>query len=96
MLNRKWLDQQVKNSLKQLTINFDRPLLGKGHSISFGEDKNAVPDLKKLTYSEDKKSIIIEWELKENKNYEFILTGLSFKSPEGISIKDYKISFKTQ
>ncbi|MDN3707021.1 DUF4932 domain-containing protein [Myroides ceti] len=89
-------DQQVKNSLKQLTINFDRPLLGKGHSISFGEDKNAVPDLKKLTYSEDKKSIIIEWELKENKNYEFILTGLSFKSPEGISIKDYKISFKTQ
>lgn len=89
-------DQLVNTTLKQLTINFDRPLLGKGQSISYGEDKNAFPDFKKLTYSDDKKSIIIEWELKENKNYEFVLTGLSFKSPEGISIKDYKISFKTQ
>ena len=41
-------DQLVNTTLKQLTINFDRPLLGKGQSISYGEDKNAFPDFKKL------------------------------------------------
>ena len=71
-------------------------MLGKGHSINYGEDEDAFPDFKKITYSEDKKSVTIEWELKENKNYEFVLTGLSFKSPEGISIKDYEIKFKTE
>lgn len=89
-------EQKVNHSLNKITINFDKPLLGKGHSINYGEDEDAFPDFKKITYSEDKKSVIIEWELKENKNYEFVLTGLSFKSPEGISIKDYEIKFKTQ
>lgn len=89
-------DQKVNHSLKKITINFDKPLSGKGYSINYGKDEDAFPDFKKIAYSEDKKSVTIEWELKENKNYEFVLTGLSFKSPEGIPIKDYEIKFKTE
>jgi len=89
-------DQKVNHSIKKITINFDRPLLGKDHSINYGENQEALPDFKKIIYSKDKKSITIEWELYENKNYEFVLTGLAFKSPEGISINDYRIKFKTK
>ncbi|MCJ0741803.1 DUF4932 domain-containing protein [Pedobacter montanisoli] len=88
-------DQTVDASLKSITINFDRPLLGKGRSIN-GIDKSTFPNFKSITYTEDKKSIIIEWDLEGNKNYEFVLTGLAFKSPKGISMNDYKISFKTK
>lgn len=89
-------DQNVDSNLKKVTINFDRPLLGKSHSINKGENKDAFPDFKKVTYSEDKKSIILEWDLESNKNYQFVLTGLSFKTPEGIPMKDYEINFKTK
>ena len=89
-------DQEVSGSLNHVTINFDKPLLGKGQSVSYGDDKNAVPKFKSLKYSEDKKTIIIEWELEDNKNYEFVLTGLAFKTPDGISMNDYKIKFKTK
>ncbi|WP_410221736.1 DUF4932 domain-containing protein [Pedobacter sp.] len=89
-------DQNVDAALKRVTVNFDRALLGKGRSINYGNDKNTFPNFKNVTYTEDKKSIIIEWDLESNKNYEFVLTGLAFKSPKGISMKDYKISFKTK
>lgn len=89
-------EQNVNHSLNKITINFDKPLLGKGHSINDGEDEAAFPDFKNITYSEDKKSITIEWELKPNTNYEFVLTGLSFRSVEGISINDYTVKFKTK
>ncbi len=88
-------DQNVDASLKRIVINFDQPLLGRGRSIN-GIDKSTFPNFKNITYTADKKSIIIEWDLEANKNYEFILTGLAFKSPKGISMKNYKISFKTK
>lgn len=88
-------DQNVDASLKRIVINFDQPLLGRGRSIN-GIDKSTFPNFKNITYTADKKSIIIEWDLEANKNYEFILTGLAFKSPKGISMKNYEISFKTK
>jgi hypothetical protein len=91
-------DQNVEATMNQVTINFDRPLLGKGYSINLGKDgnKDAFPDFKNLTYSDDKKSVIIEWNLESNKVYQFVLTGISFKTPEGIPMEDYEINFKTK
>ena len=90
-------DQNVKPSLKKITINFDRQLSGKGYSIHYGnKGKKAFPDIKKISYSEDRKSIIIEWQLESKKDYQFVLTGLAFKTPNGISMKNYEINFKTE
>lgn len=89
-------DQNVDASLKRITINFDKQLMGKGYSINYGDSEETFPDIKKINYSDDKKSIIIDWELRNNKTYDFVLTGLSFKTPNGISMKDYKINFKTK
>jgi len=29
-------------------------------------------------------------------NYVFVLTGLTFRTPEGLAMKDYSVSFKTK
>ncbi|MDR1592882.1 MAG: DUF4932 domain-containing protein [Prevotellaceae bacterium] len=89
-------DQNIDPSLKQITINFDKQLLGKGYSINYGDSKETFPNMKTFNYSDDKKSIIIGWELENNKTYNFVLTGLSFKTPNGVSMKDYTINFKTK
>jgi hypothetical protein len=88
--------QEVESTLKKITINFDRPLLGKGYSINYGESEKQFPAIKKVSYADDKKSIDIEWELEKNKEYSFVLSGLSFKTAEGASIKDYQVKFKTK
>ncbi len=90
------MDRNVSSSLKNVTINFDKPLLGDGISINPGQQKDAFPKFKDYKYSEDKKSITIEWELEKNKEYDFVLLGLNFKSEEGVPINDYEISFKTE
>jgi hypothetical protein len=90
-------DQNVNSKINVITLNFDKPLKGKGYSINLGEKgKSYFPEIGKITYSEDRKSVIIEVKLIENKEYQFIVTGLSFVSEKGIPIKDYLIEFKTE
>lgn len=88
--------ENIDASLTQVTINFDRPLLGKGHSINYGDSEETFPDIKEVNYSADKKSIILDWKLESNKVYNFVLSGIAIKSQNGIAIKDYVISFKTK
>lgn len=89
--------QNVDYSIKQLKINFDQALKGKGYSIGDGrKGEKAFPEMGEITYSNDKKSIIIEVSLKPDKEYQFVLMGWSFKSASGFSIKDYEINFKTK
>lgn len=89
-------DVNVNPALKIITINFDKPLLAKGYSIYYGnKGENAFPKFEKISYSEDKKSTILEVELEKNKEYQFVLTGKEFKSPEGIAIRNYEVNFKT-
>lgn len=89
-------DKNVDSSLEHVTINFDKPLLGEGISINPGQQNEPCPKFKGYKYSEDKKSITLEWELEKNKDYAFILLGLQIKSEEEVPINDYEISFKTE
>lgn len=89
-------DRNVSSLLKNVTINFDKPLLGEGISINPGKQNKSYPKFKDYKYSEDKKSIILEWELEKNKEYDFVLIGLQIKSEEEVPINDYEISFKTE
>lgn len=88
-------DTNVSSLLKNVTINFDKPLQ-EGISINGGKQNEAYPKIKGHKFSEDKKSITLEWELEKYKEYALILTGISIKSEEGIPINDYEISFKTE
>lgn len=90
------MDKNVDSSLEHVTINFDKPLLGEGISINPGQRNEPCPKFKGYKYSEDKKSITIEWELEKNKDYVFVLLGLQIKSEEEVPINDYEISFKTK
>jgi hypothetical protein len=89
-------NQTVSYSVKKIEIIFDKPLNGYGHSISEGNmgDK-AFPDIGEVTYSEDKKSVFLEVVLKPNKEYQFILAGMNFRSQQGWEIKDYEVTFRT-
>ena len=87
----------VDYNIKQIIISFNKELKGKGYSIFEGEKgETAFPEMGKISYSKDKKKIIIEVKLKPNKEYQFILTGWSFISKDGYPINDYEINFKTK
>ena len=88
-------DNNVSSYLKHVTINFDKPLQD-GISINRGKQNEAYPKIKGHKFSEDKKSIFLEWELEKNKEYGFVLTGIAIKSEVGIPINNYEISFKTE
>jgi len=87
----------VEYAIKQIIISFDKELKGKGFSIRSGKKgKQALPEKKGIEYSKDKKKLIIEVKLKPNKEYQFILTGSSFKSKDGFGMNEYEINFKTK
>ncbi|WP_294183079.1 DUF4932 domain-containing protein [uncultured Sphingobacterium sp.] len=85
----------VSVTLKELKINFDRPLLGQGRSFR-GISKESFPMIKGHRYSSDKKSVLIDWELEPNKTYEIIITGNAFRTADGIPMKDYYLKFSTK
>jgi hypothetical protein len=90
-------DTDVSAEIKTITVNFDKPLAGEGYSIFLGnKGKDAFPKIGKITYSDDKKSVIMEVVLEKEKEYQFIMKGWNFKTADGIGIKDYEINFRTK
>lgn len=90
-------DTNVSSQLKSITINFDRPLAGKGYSVNYGsKGKLAFPKFGAINYTNENKSIVMEVQLMPNKEYQFVLTGKDFKTPEGIALKTYEVNFRTQ
>lgn len=89
-------DSNISTRLKRITINFDRPLSGQGYSINGGnKGQTAFPKFDKISYSDDKKSLLLDVSLEKDREYQFILTGKHFKSQEGIGIRNYEVNFKT-
>jgi hypothetical protein len=90
-------DTDVSAEIKTITVNFDKPLAGKGYSIFHGnKGEDAFPKMGSIIYSDDKKSVIMEVSLEKKKEYQFIMKGWSFKTADGIGISDYEINFQTK
>lgn len=86
----------VSSSIKTITINFDRALIGRGYSLNPSHIKqNAIPEILNVNYTNDNQTVIIEVKLQPAKEYGMTLLGLSFRTPEGDGMKPYEITFKT-
>jgi hypothetical protein len=88
----------VSPSLKTIKMLFDKPLRGQGYSFNCGnKGEEAYPDIDftKFKYSNDNKAIELSVTLKPNTEYQFVLTGRAFKTPEGFGLVNDTISFKT-
>lgn len=84
-------------SVKKITVSFDKELIGKSHSFNPGQKgKSAFPKISHVKYSDDKKSVSFDVNLEPNKEYQIVLTGLGFKSVDGYELADFEIHFKTK
>lgn len=89
-------DTSVSSQLKTITVNFDRVLSGKGYSVYYGiKGKQTFPKINNIHYANDNKAVVMEVQLIPNQEYQFVLTGKDFKTPEGIALKTYEVNFKT-
>ena len=84
-------------NVKTITINFDKALEGKRYSFLFGrKGREAFPKVNNIQYVKDNKAIQLEVELEEDKEYQFVLFGDYFKTPDGYPLKAYEVNFKTE
>lgn len=89
-------DHSVSPQIKTITINVDKALSGKGYSVNIGsKGKLAFPKITNIYYSNDNKSVVMDVQLIPNQEYQFVLTGKNFKTPEGIALKTYEVNFMT-
>lgn len=83
--------KNVNPALEQISFNFDKPFTA-SNFIKPGDDMSKFPHFTNLSYSEDKKTVILNWDLEQNKEYEFVILGISSeKNNNG----DYHVIFKT-
>jgi uncharacterized protein YkvS len=91
-------DTNVKSNVKEITIVFSKPLNENYRSFDLGPlgETNLLHLTKFVGFSEDKKSVTFEIELKPNQQYQ-IVVGSGFRSKEAypISLKPYLIDFRT-
>lgn len=92
--------QDVDPNLTEITIRFDRPLIGHGYSFNPGPGGMAkvfeFVDAK--GYSDDNTAVTIVVKLEPNREYEFyVLKDYSFVTPDGIRMtEDYLVKFRTR
>jgi hypothetical protein len=89
--------QDVDAKITRITFTFDRPLTGKGYSISQGGGgADHYPVEKVVGYSADRTKFTVEVKLKPDWEYEFVITGLSFKSIDGYPLQNTVVKFRTR
>ncbi len=89
--------QDVSPNLTKLTIVFDQPLSGKGYSFNLGEKgQDHMPIEKVIGYNENYTKFTIQVKLKPDWDYEFIVTGLSFRTKNKYPLQNYVVRFKTK
>ncbi|WP_345949162.1 DUF4932 domain-containing protein [Mucilaginibacter sp. PAMB04274] len=88
-------EEHVSAGLTEIKISFDKPLAG-GYSINLGKNgKEHYPVTKFIGYTDQNTAIILQVSLRPDFDYQFVLTGRSFKTLDGYPIEDYLVSFKT-
>lgn len=92
--------QDVDPDLTDITIRFDRPVVGRGYAFNPGPggmDK-LFDFVEAKGYSDDNTAFTIVVKLQPDHEYEFyVLHGLSFVTPDGIHMtEDYLVKFRTR
>ena len=91
------VDSVLDASVKELTLQFSRPMDARSFSISLGPSgRDHFPITGVTGFSEDRRSFIVKLDLKPGNFYELEITGRGFKSAEGYPLKDRLIRFKTK
>lgn len=63
-------DTTVRSDIKTITVHFDRPLVGRGHSFNYGHlGMEAMPKIINVNYANDNRTVIIGVELLPGKEY---------------------------
>lgn len=92
--------QDVDPNLKEITIRFDRELVGRGYAFNPGPGGEAkfFKFVGSKGYSDNNTAVTILVELEPDHEYEFyVLHGLSFVTPDGIHmVEDYLVKFRTR
>ncbi|MBS1793531.1 MAG: DUF4932 domain-containing protein [Acidobacteria bacterium] len=89
--------QDVDPNLTELTLTFDRPLEGKGVSISVGAGgRENYPIEKVVGYSADRTKFTVRIRLVPDHDYEFVVTGLAFRTADGYPLQNYPVKFRTR
>lgn len=89
--------EDVDSRLTRITFTFDQPLEGKGYSINLGAGGRAKYPIEKVVgYSADRTKFTVEVKLKPDWEYEFAVTGNSFRSIDGYPLQNTIVKFKTK
>lgn len=92
-------DENVNANLKQITIEFSKPMDERFRSFELGPlgEKNLLLLKRFIEFSADKKSISFEIDLKPNQHYQILVnSGFRNKGVNSLSLKPYLIDFKTK
>lgn len=91
--------EDVDPAITEITFVFDRPLVGKGVSISVGSlGRSGFPEIEKTVgfYNANATEYTLRVKLKPGTPYEFVLTRAAFKTKAGYPISEYVVKFKTK
>lgn len=87
----------VDPAQRELIITFDKPLDPAHYSINYGAGgEEHWPITGSPEYLPGNQSIELRLALKPGWQYSFVLTGLSFASPDGFPLEAYTVEFKTK
>lgn len=91
-------DNSVNSNINEMTIEFSKPMNERFRSFELGAlgENNLLPIKKFIGFSDDKKSVTFEIELKPNQHYQ-IVVGSGFRSKElyALSLNPYLIDITT-
>lgn len=89
--------KNVSPDIKQITIEFSKPLNGHNTGVDFGDlGRDAFPknDINGRFWSKDNTSWTIPVKLEPNKNYQLLISN-NFRTEESIPLKPYLVEFRT-
>ena len=90
-------NNSVDTGIKELKIFFSAPMSKSGYSINTGKKgRDFYPITKIIGFSEDATVFTVRIGLKPDQEYEFNISGVSFKSEDGYPVIPVEIKFKTK